>query len=207
MALCSHITLTLECFLIARRGSSSPAHYFNFVKKWIALIWINVKTSNPNIKAQQLGFEVEIEAKCRQLSKEGHILTFIQNVGLLFSISGNLFTLWNSIKDILRFRIGINIAPSDPGSEVKYYQYSSWVLLPQWTQSISLQVYNQKTCRRINWNGYLLFNKNFDCDLWRSFDGRFHGIHWPVWHSTRLARSLSISAVLFGFYPPAQANF
>ena len=73
--------------------------------------------------------------------------------------------------------------------------------------SINLQFYYQKTDCRINWNGYILFSKNFDCDLWRSFDGRFHGIHWPEWHSTSLARSLSISAVLFGFYPPAQANF
>ena len=62
--------------------------------------------------------------------------------------------------------------PSDLGTGVKYYQYSSWVLQPHWTQSINLQLYNQKTCSRINWNGYLLFSKNFDCDLWRSFDGR-----------------------------------
>ena len=35
---------------------------------------------------------------------------------------------------------------------------------------ISLQFYCQKTSPRINWNGYLLSGKKFDCDFRRSFD-------------------------------------
>ena len=90
-----------------------------------------------------------------------------------------------------------SIRPGERSEILSIFQLSSLALR---TQSINLQLYNQKTCSRINWNGYLLFNKNFDCDLGRRFSlgGANQGELAGWCHPHRCA---GLSTLLFGFDP------